>query len=56
MRVVILICIAEQDMKNVKNILSEIYPLIDDKDFVEERFIHSTKEEFMQFIGGSSSD
>lgn len=55
-RVVILICIAEQDMKNVKNILSEIYPLIDDKDFVEERFIHSTKEEFMQFIGGSSSD
>ena len=49
---IILICISEKDLKSVKNVLSEIYTLIETRKKVEKFLSGNTKEGILQMIRG----
>ncbi|WP_084766928.1 BglG family transcription antiterminator [Clostridium nigeriense] len=49
---VILICISENDIKNVKNILSEVYDIVESKDKVEKIFKGKSRKEIFDELGG----
>jgi len=55
-RVVIFVCISKEDINQVKDILASIYQIVDNKKSVEKCFINTTKEKFINFIGGLSHD
>jgi transcriptional antiterminator len=47
---IILLCISTQDLKNVKNVLSEIYHLIETRENVKKYFIDNTSEGILQLM------
>lgn len=47
---IILLCISTQDLKNVKNVLSEIYHLIETREKVKKYFIDNTSEGILQLM------
>ncbi|MDU5106082.1 MULTISPECIES: BglG family transcription antiterminator [unclassified Clostridium] len=49
---IILICISEKDIKNVKNILSEVYDIVESKERVKEIFLGKNKKEIFDELGG----
>lgn len=55
-RAVILICIAKKDIQHVKDIISSVYNLIENKEVVDKVFINSNKADFMQLLGGDTVD
>jgi len=48
---VVLICISPNDLKNVKNILSDIYKLIETRKKVKKYFSDHTTTGILQLIG-----
>lgn len=54
-RVVFFVCIAKEDIKNVKEILGEIYNLIDDREIIDQVFLNSNKKQFIGLLGGCIS-
>lgn len=49
---IILISIAKKDIKNVKNILSEVYDIVESKEKVEKIFSHKNREQIFEALGG----
>lgn len=51
-KTIMLICISEKDIKNVKNILSEVYDIVESRERVEEIFLGKNKKEIFDKLGG----
>lgn len=51
-RVIILLCIAKQDMGEVKHMLKDIYSLVSNKEMVEEVFMNTSVEKLRNLLGG----
>lgn len=54
--VIILICIAKKDIKKVKNILSEIYKIVETKESINHLLIGKKGREIFELLGGVSDD
>ncbi|WP_414049234.1 BglG family transcription antiterminator [Macrococcus animalis] len=48
---IFIICIAEKDLKETKNILSDIYQLIEKKETVDQLYLLENKTKFLNYIG-----
>ncbi|MBU5591593.1 PRD domain-containing protein [Clostridium sp. MSJ-4] len=53
---IILISISEKDIKKVKNILSELYEIVESKERVENLFLHKNSKEIFEVLGGTELD
>jgi activator of the mannose operon, transcriptional antiterminator len=53
--VVFFICISKRDLQHVKEILSCVYNLIEDKETVEQLWIKSSKDKFISLLGSGIS-
>ncbi|MEO1770375.1 BglG family transcription antiterminator [Candidatus Enterococcus ferrettii] len=53
---VLMICVAEKDLKDIKGILSEIYRIVESKKNVDRFIFGKTKEEIMKVLGGDKID
>ena len=49
---IILISISEKDIKSVKNILSEVYDIVESRESVEKIFLGKNKKEIFDELGG----
>ena len=49
---IILICIAKKDMLKIKNILSEIYQIVENKDSINHLLVGKSKKEILESLGG----
>lgn len=54
--VIIFFCVAKHDVKKVKDLLKDIYSLVESKEMVERIFIHSAEKEFTDLLGGVTID
>lgn len=53
---IIMICIANKDMKKVKSILSEIYQIIQSREGINQLLIGKSKKEIFEVLGGVADD
>lgn len=53
---VLMICVAEKDLKDIKGILSEIYRIVESKRNVDRFILGKTKQELMEVLGGEKFD
>lgn len=53
---IILICIAKKDMKKVKNILSEIYQIVETRESINHLLIGKNEKEIFEVLGGGTDD
>lgn len=53
---IILICIANKDIKKVKNILSEIYNIVESRDSINHLLIDKKEKEVFKILGGIEYD
>lgn len=53
---IILICIANKDMKKVKSILSEIYQIVQSKESINHLLVGKSEEEIFEVLGGVADD
>ncbi len=53
---VLMICVAEKDLKDIKGILSEIYRIVESKRNVDKTILGKTKQELMSILGGEAID
>ncbi|MDT2512329.1 BglG family transcription antiterminator, partial [Enterococcus avium] len=53
---VLMICIAEKDLKNIKGILSEIYRIVETKKNIDRFIFSKDEEEIVEVLGGLTID
>jgi len=53
---VLMICIAEKDLKNIKGILSEIYRIVETKKNIDRFIFSKDEEEIVEVLGGHTID
>ncbi len=55
-RVIIFLSVSKHDVKKVKDLLKDIYSLVETKEMVENIFLHSNEKEFIDLLGGVTID
>lgn len=55
-RMILMICIAEKDISNVKGILSDVYKIVETEKNIEKLFFSKTKTEIIKGLGGKVCD
>lgn len=53
---IILICVANKDMKKVKSILSEIYQIVESRESINHLLIGKNRKEIFEVLGGVEDD
>lgn len=53
---VLMICVAEKDLKHIKGILSEIYRIVETKKNIDRFIFSKDEEEIVKVLGGQTID